>query len=100
MIGVDVIAVNAFVCPQGHVVSASERRGIDEIPHQDATLIQECRDDVVGLGTWKIELFHCLSHNDAAAHGGTLSLPRKTNIPPPTPHTPPPPPPPPPPHPP
>ena len=70
MIGVDVIAVDARVGLQGHVVSALERRGIDEIPQQNAALIQECRDDVPGLGRWKIEWLHCL-HDDAAARGAS-----------------------------
>jgi hypothetical protein len=48
-----------------------ERRDIDEIPQQHATLIQEGRDYILGLGSWKNELLHCLSHEDAAAHNAS-----------------------------
>jgi hypothetical protein len=64
----NVIAVNALVCLQGYVVSAIERGGGD-IPQQNTALMQKYRDYTLGLGSWKIELLYCLSHNAAAAHG-------------------------------
>ena len=67
-IRVDVIAVDARVSIQGHIVSAIEGCGIDKIPQQNTTLILECRDYILGLGSWKNELLHCLSHDESAAH--------------------------------